>query len=82
MNGKTKSMKARPRTIDGERLRMFRLKVRWSQQQLQAMSGVSWRTIGRIEAGNDRANLSTVKALETALNVSLLPQEGYFDGTQ
>jgi len=59
---------------------MFRLRARLSQMQLQSASGVSWRTIGRIESGHDRANPSTVRALETALNISLMPQEGYWDG--
>lgn len=65
----------RIRTVDAQTLRDKRLKARLTQFGLQGLSGVSWRTISRIENGNEFANVSTVRALETALNVSLAPED-------
>lgn len=65
----------RIRTVDAQTLRDERVKARLTQFGLQGLSGVSWRTISRIENGNVFANLTTVRALETALNVSLAPED-------
>lgn len=65
----------RPRTVDAHKLREERQKAHLSQFGLEAISGVSWRTISRIEHGAEFANHRTVRALETALNVSLAPED-------
>lgn len=65
----------RVRTVDAYTLKEARVKARLSQFGLQGLSGVSWRTISRIEHGFEFANLSTVRALEAALKISLAPKD-------
>lgn len=65
----------RPRTVDSQRLRVARVNARLSQFGLQGLSGVSWRTISRIENGAENALFVTVRALEEALQVTLAPKD-------
>ena len=57
-------------------LNKMREKRAWSQEQLAEMSGLSVRTIQRIEAGN-KASLESLKSLASVfeVNVSTLEQE-------
>ena len=57
-------------------LKKMREKRNWSQEQLAEMSGLSVRTIQRIEAGN-KASLESLKSLASVfeVNVSTLEQE-------
>ena len=51
-------------------LRSFRLEKGWSQEQLADISGLSARTIQRLEKG-ENAGLETLKALAVAFEVPL-----------
>ncbi|MDR3437835.1 helix-turn-helix transcriptional regulator [Telmatospirillum sp.] len=55
--------------IDARFLREFRLKRAWSQEQLANVTGLSARTIVRLENGG-RASLETIKALAAGIDVS------------
>jgi len=50
-------------------LKARRLKEGWSQQHLAEISGLSDRTIQRIENG-EKASLESTKALSAAFNIS------------
>ena len=65
----------RYRTVDGQALKAARMNARLSQFGLQAISGISWRTILRIENGAESPQFGTVRALEEALRVSLAPKD-------
>jgi transcriptional regulator with XRE-family HTH domain len=56
--------------IDGKFVRDFRIGHAWSQEQLAGLSGVSARTIARLER-SCTASLETIKALSAALGVPL-----------
>ena len=51
-------------------VRRLREKKGWSQEQLAELSGVSLRTVQRVEAGN-RASLETLKSLASVFEVKL-----------
>ena len=54
-----------------ERLKGLRKERGWTQKELQAMSGVPYTTISRIERGNPRQiNTNTLVALADALEVT------------
>ena len=54
--------------IDSERLRKLRLAQNWSQEQLAEFSGLSLRTVQRIENGSN-ASLESVRLLAKALTI-------------
>ena len=54
--------------VDGKFVRDFRLRQAWSQEHLAELSGLSARTIARLERGC-AASLETVNALSAALGV-------------
>ena len=51
-------------------VKRLREKKHWSQEQLAEISGLSLRTIQRVEAGN-RASVETMKSLAAALEVEV-----------
>lgn len=51
-------------------VKKLREKHNWSQEQLAALSGLSLRTIQRVEAGN-RASLETLKSLASVFEVEI-----------
>ena len=51
-------------------VRKFREKRNWSQEQLATMTGLSTRTIQRIESGN-KASLESLKALAAVFEVDI-----------
>ncbi|QSX38805.1 helix-turn-helix domain-containing protein [Shewanella sedimentimangrovi] len=51
-------------------VRTLREKHHWSQEQLAQLSGLSLRTIQRVEAGN-KASLETLKALASVLEIDI-----------
>jgi len=51
-------------------VKKLRDKNSWSQEQLATLSGVSLRTIQRVEAGN-RASLETLKSLASVFEVEI-----------
>lgn len=55
--------------LNVERFKEIRLQLAWSQEQLAQVSGVSARTIQRIEQGGT-ASLETIKALAAGMGVS------------
>ena len=59
--------------IDGSRLKRFRRRLAFSQQDLERMTGVAQSTISRLEAGQRPARPSTLRKLASALDVE--PQE-------
>lgn len=59
-----------PETIMGSHIRFLRLERAWSQEQLAEISGLSVRTIQRIEQGK-AASLETLKALAASFQVPL-----------
>ena len=56
-------------------LREIRTKKGWSQEQLADISGVSARTIQRIESG-EKAGMESLKALAAALQITLSDLNG------
>lgn len=54
--------------FDGQTLKALRLERAWSQEQLAEISGLSARTVQRLEQGG-KASLDTQKALAAALDV-------------
>jgi len=59
-----------PITVNRSRLKTERHKRGWSQDHLAAASGVSTRTVQRLERG-DKATLSSLAALASALALSV-----------
>lgn len=55
--------------IDGGRLREIRREKAIERKELEALSGVHFATIVRIELGQSTARLSTAKKLANALRV-------------
>ena len=57
-------------------VKRLRERRNWSQEQLAQISGLSLRTVQRVEAGN-RASLETLKALSSVLetDISILTEE-------
>ncbi len=51
-------------------IKSLRLKHNWSQEHLATISGVSLRTIQRIEAGN-KASMETLKSLAAVFDVEV-----------
>ncbi|HAT40307.1 MAG TPA: hypothetical protein DCS87_01095 [Rheinheimera sp.] len=64
-------------------LKQLRLSRLWSQEQLATMSGLSVRTIQRIESGHT-PSLETLKSLAAVLQVDVatLQQESYMPDQQ
>jgi len=59
----------------GQLLKKVRANKAWSQEEFSALSGVSTRTLQRIEGG-EKANMETLRAIAAALNMdvtALLP---------
>lgn len=56
------------------KIRKLRLERGWSQEQLAAVTGLSVRTIQRVESGNN-AGLETLNALAAAFEVELADLE-------
>tara|TARA_B100000780_G_scaffold275669_1_gene242742 strand:+ start:123 stop:548 length:426 start_codon:yes stop_codon:yes gene_type:complete len=52
-------------------VKTLRVKNNWSQEQLATLSGLSLRTIQRVEAGN-KASLETLKSLASVFEINLL----------
>ena len=50
-------------------VRRLREKRNWSQEELATMSGLSTRTIQRIESGN-KASLESLKALASVFEIA------------
>ena len=65
-------------TIDPKFVRELRSKANWSQEDLSAASGVSLRTIQRVE-NDGKAGLETRKALAAAFGVT--PKDLNLDGS-
>ena len=53
--------------ITPDQLRAARAIVNWSRDQLAEASGVTTRTLARLEAGQTKAQASTATAIRTAL---------------
>lgn len=51
-------------------VKKLRVKNNWSQDQLATLSGISLRTIQRVEAGN-KASLETLKSLASVFEVEI-----------
>ena len=51
-------------------IKRLRMKSNWSQEQLAQLSGLSLRTIQRVEAGS-KASLETLKSLASVFEVEL-----------
>lgn len=56
--------------FDGSRLKALRLERAWSQEQLAAVSGLSARTVQRLEQGG-KASLETLRALAAAFQLPI-----------
>jgi transcriptional regulator with XRE-family HTH domain len=74
--------------MDGANVKQLREARAWSQEQLAAHSGLSLRTIQRIEA-QGRASKETLQALAAvfevdvgALKANAVPKVGYLSGLQ
>lgn len=65
-------------TVNSELVRELRSKANWSQEDLAAASGVSLRTVQRVES-DGKAGLETRKALAAAFGVT--PKDLNLDGT-
>ncbi len=65
--------------ISSELLKQFRIRANLSQQALANVSGVSKKTIARVEAGKSSANTSTVTRLANALDVQPKDLSGQSD---
>ncbi|MGI5222218.1 helix-turn-helix domain-containing protein [Nocardia sp. CA-290969] len=55
----------------GHAIRVMRAERQWSQEDLVARSGISKRTIGRIETGQSSMQMPQMLRIATALGVSL-----------
>ena len=54
----------------GSRIREYRKKLHWTQEQLSEIAGISLSFLGHIERGSRKASLETIVAICNALNVS------------
>lgn len=54
----------------GMRIRDYRKKLRWTQERLSEMAGISLSFLGHVERGSRKASLETIVAICNALNVS------------
>ena len=61
-------------TIDLKDIKKMRLERHWSQEQLAAMSGLSKRTIQRIENG-ENAGLESLKSLAAVFETNIAPSD-------
>jgi transcriptional regulator with XRE-family HTH domain len=59
-----------PETINLREIKKMRLERHWSQDQVAEMSGLSIRTIQRIENG-DNAGLESLKALAAVFEINI-----------
>ena len=63
-----------PTTINLRDLKEMRLQRHWSQEQLAAMSGLSIRTIQRIENG-ENAGLESLKSLAAVFEIDIVDSD-------
>jgi transcriptional regulator with XRE-family HTH domain len=67
----------------GERVRKRRIELRWSQEKLAEMAGVSLNTVSRVEGGQSDMSIEVFRKLANSLGVSaseLLGEIGSFQG--
>ncbi len=69
------------RQMIGEDLKDARLKRKWSQRRLSRRSGISVRTISRIETGQGAVNMTSLILLALGLGETLDMYRSAFDAS-
>jgi len=54
----------------GQKVRVYRMRLGWSQEDLAGRAGVDVKTVGNIETGRTRPRLSTIRLLIQALQLN------------
>lgn len=54
----------------GKRIREYRKKMNWTQEQLSENAGISLSFLGHIERGSRKASIETIVSLSNAMKVS------------
>jgi transcriptional regulator with XRE-family HTH domain len=57
------------RQIVGDNIRCFRYKVKWTQEKLGEVAGLSGDYIGRLERGLENISVENLVKLSNALNI-------------